>query len=252
MESSSLKICGVWDASLSAAPTELPAEAVHLWQRELHESASDLEACRELLSAEERDKAMRYRIERPRSDYILTRGTLRFLLAQYLHLTPAEISFGYTQYGKPFLTPESDLRFNVSHSHGLALMGFVRQREIGVDVEQVRAQSDAKTLAERFFSVREREYLRDLSGDELHAAFFRCWTRKEAYIKAKGEGLSLPLHQFDVSIDPDPKQALLATRPDHSEANRWSILNVSAKSGYAAAFAVEKKVEPSKSPLRSY
>ncbi len=187
---------------------------------------------------------MRYRIERPRSDYILTRGTLRFLLAQYLHLTPAEISFGYTQYGKPFLIPQSDLRFNVSHSHGLALMGFVRQREIGVDVEQVRAQDDAKKLAERFFSVREREQLRDFSGDELHAAFFRCWTRKEAYIKAKGEGLSLPLHQFDVSIEPDPQLALLATRPDRSEANRWAIFNVSAKSGYSAALAVEKEVAP--------
>src|SRR3984885_16050264 len=148
MESSSLKICGVWDASLSAAPAELPAEAVHLWQRELHETASDLEACRELLSAEERDKAMRYRIERPRSDYILTRGTLRFLLAQYLHLTPAEISFGYTQYGKPFLSPESDLRFNVSHSHGLALVGFGRRLSVGVDVEQGRAQRAAKKIAE--------------------------------------------------------------------------------------------------------
>jgi len=124
------------------------------------------------------------------------------------------------------------------------MMGFVRRREIGVDVEHVRAQEDARKLAERFFSVSERESMRDLSGDELHGAFFRCWTRKEAYIKAKGEGLSLPLQQFDVSIEPDPKQALLATRPDRSEVNRWTIYNVSAKSGYAAALAVEKEVEP--------
>lgn len=244
MESSPLSICGVWDASLSAPPVNLPTGVVHLWQRELPASSPDLEQCRELLSAEEREKALRYRIERPRSDYVLTRGTLRFLLAQYLQLTPSDISFRYTQYGKPFLSPDSDLRFNVSHSHGLALMGFVRRREIGVDVEQVRAQEDAKKLAERFFSVRERDNLRDLSGDQLHAAFVRCWTRKEAYIKAKGGGLSLPLYQFDVSIEPDPKQALLATRPDRSEANRWTIYNVSAKSGYAAALAVEKEVEP--------
>ncbi len=244
MESSSLNIRGVWDASLSGSPPDLPVGVVHLWQRELHTASPALEQCRELLSAEEREKAMRYRIERPRSDYILTRGTVRFLLAQYLHLTPAEISFRYTQYGKPLLAIESDLRFNVSHSHGLALMGFVRQREIGVDVEQVRAQDDAKKLAERFFSIRERESLRDLTGDDLHAAFFRCWTRKEAYIKAKGEGLSLPLHQFDVSIEPDPTQALLATRPDRSEAKRWTLLNVSAKSGYAAALAVQKTSNP--------
>ncbi len=242
MESSPLTICGVWDASLSATPADLPAGAVHLWQRELHASSPDLEQCRELLSSEEREKALRFRIERPRSDYILTRGTLRFLLARYLDLTPGEISFGYTHYGKPFLSPDSDLHFNVSHSHGLALMGFVRRREIGVDVEQVRAQDDAKKLAERFFSVRERDRLRNLSGDELHAAFFRCWTRKEAYIKAKGEGLSLPLHQFDVSIEPDPKQALLATRPDPAEANRWTIYDVGGKPGYAAALAVGQEI----------
>ena len=91
MESSPLSICGVWDASLNSSPPYLPSGVVHLWQRELHASSPDLEQCRELLSAEEREKALRYRIERPRSDYILTRGTLRFLLAQYLHLTPSDI-----------------------------------------------------------------------------------------------------------------------------------------------------------------
>ena len=153
-----------------------------------------------------------------------------------------EISFQYTEYGKPFLG-NSDLQFNVSHTEGLALLAFVRRRGVGIDVEKVRAQTDVRQLAERFFSVHERSSLRELAGDELHAAFFRCWTRKEAYIKAKGEGLSLPLHQFDVSIEPNPEQALIATRPDSREANRWSIRNVTVASGYAAAIALGSEPE---------
>lgn len=231
-------ICGVWDASLDASPEELPADTVHLWQRTLENSAPDLDACYALLNSEERAKAARYRIERPRSDYILTRGTLRALLSRYLRRHPTEISFRYTEHEKPNLTSDTDLRFNVSHSDGLALLGFTRTREIGVDVEKIRPQVDVRQLTERFFSVHEGSAMRDLSGDDLHSAFFRCWTRKEAYIKASGEGLSLPLHQFDVSIEADPKQALLGTRPDASEARRWSIRNVSIRPGYAAAVCV--------------
>ena len=130
------------------------------------------------------------------------------------------------------------MRFNVSHTDGLALLAFVRTRDIGVDVEKIKAATDAKKLAERFFSDRERSFLESLSGEELHAAFFRCWTRKEAYVKARGEGLSLPLHQFDVSVAEDEPQALLATRPDPSEADRWVLRDLPTSPGYAAALAV--------------
>jgi 4'-phosphopantetheinyl transferase len=235
-----LEIREVRDAALEALPGELPKGELHLWKRSLDSSTPAIEACFALLSPEEREKAQRYRVERPRSDYILTRGTLRSLLAGYLR-RPQDFSFQYTTYGKPFLADHADLHFNVSHSEGLALLAFVRGREIGVDVERVRAQSDVLKLAERFFSARERHDLRSLSGDELHAAFFRCWTRKEAYIKAKGDGLSLPLHEFDVSIAPNQTQALLATRPDGSEAKRWGISDVAVPSGYAAAVAVEQE-----------
>jgi len=237
-----LEIRGIWDASLSSSVPALPVGVVHLWQRTLHVAAPDFDACYELLSAEEREKAARYRVERPRSDFILTRGTLRSLLSKYRGKSPREISFRYAEHGKPHLSDDSGLQFNVSHCEGLSLMGFVQDCEIGVDVEKVRAQDDLKELAERFFSVHERDNLRNLSGNELHSAFFRCWTRKEAYIKAKGEGLSLPLHQFDVSIEPDPPQALLATRPDPSEAARWTIRNVAASPGYASAVAVAQTI----------
>ncbi|HEX3819920.1 MAG TPA: 4'-phosphopantetheinyl transferase superfamily protein [Candidatus Sulfotelmatobacter sp.] len=236
-----LEICEVRDAALEAPGQEINNGEVHLWRRSLGASPPAIDACFALLAPDEREKAQRFRVERPRSDYILTRGTLRSLLAGYLCRTPQDFSFQYTTYGKPFLADHRELQFNVSHTDGLALLAFVRDREIGVDVEKVRAQSDVKKLAERFFSDRERDGLRDLAGEELHAAFFRCWTRKEAYIKAKGDGLSLPLHQFDVSVAPNQAQALLATRPDPSEAGRWKISDVPVQSGYAAAVAIEQK-----------
>jgi 4'-phosphopantetheinyl transferase len=105
-------------------------------------------------------------------------------------------------------------------------------------VEKLDREIEAERLAERFFSQRERQGLRPLRGDELQAAFFRCWTRKEAYIKAKGDGLSLPLHQFDVSIDESDRDTLLATRPDPAEAARWTICDVPMGPAYAAAVAI--------------
>jgi 4'-phosphopantetheinyl transferase len=237
-----LEFSEVRDAALEEPSGAIREGEVHLWRRSLEDSPAAIDACFALLSPEERQKARRYRVERPRSDYVLTRGSLRLLLAGYLHLNPQDFSFQYTAHGKPFLKDYRDLRFNVSHTDGLALLAFVPEREIGVDVEKIRAQSDVLKMAERFFSDHERQHLRNLQGDELHAAFFRCWTRKEAYIKAKGEGLSLPLHQFDVSIAPDEKQALLATRPDGQEALRWAIGDVPVPSGYAAAIAVERTI----------
>ena len=222
----------------SSMVPDLRSDVAHIWTRPLGVPTEMKEACFALLSQEERERAARYRVERPRTDFIVTRGTLRSLVAGYLGMAPHEMSFGYSQYGKPHIDGPFDLRFNVSHTDGLALLGFVRTRAIGVDVEKITPSPDARKLAERFFSVRERESLGNLSGDELRAAFFRCWTRKEAYVKARGEGLSLPLHQFDVSVAADESHALLATRPDSSEAGRWILRDLPAESGYAAALAV--------------
>jgi 4'-phosphopantetheinyl transferase len=242
MASSQLRIYELRDAELDSVSETLTPDVVHLWRRSLQQTEDSIQACHQLLLPEEREKASRYRVERPRSDYILTRGTLRSLLSKYLAVPATEIAFHYTEYGKPFLH-SSALRFNVSHTEGLALMAFALKREIGVDVERVRPQRDVRQLAERFFSVHERRSLRDLSGSELHHAFFRCWTRKEAYIKAVGEGLSMPLHQFDVSIEPTPVEGLIATRPDRYESRLWTIRNVPVDSGYAAALAVQISAE---------
>ena len=233
-----IQISDVWDAASTNCVPELGSEVVHLWQRRLSVPAVEVSACYGLLSSEEQERALRFRPERSRNDFVLTRGTLRLLLAQYLDISPQKIRFRYEEHGKPILEGEGNLCFNVSHTDGLALMAFVRQRALGVDVENLGREIEAERLAERFFSERERQALRHLTGHELHAAFFRCWTRKEAYIKAKGHGLSMPLHQFDVSIEPGDRDALLATRPDPVEARRWTICDVPIGPGYAAAVAV--------------
>jgi 4'-phosphopantetheinyl transferase len=230
---------------------DLQRDVVSVWIRSLQVAPAIEQSCYELLSAQECERAARYRAGRPRNDFVLTRGTLRFLLARYLGTTPQALSFRYSKHGKPVLDGFHDrssddglfdLRFNVSHTDGLALLAFVRKREIGIDVEKIHAVPDMRKLVERFFSLHERDSLEKLSGEELPAAFFRCWTRKEAYVKARGEGLSLPLHQFDVSVAAEVSQALLATRPDASEASRWIVHDLPAGQGYAAAVAVGQTV----------
>jgi 4'-phosphopantetheinyl transferase len=233
-----VQISEVLDAKTSGHPPALTSGVVHLWQRRLDASTEEVSAYYPLLSTEEQQRALRFRVERPRKEFVLTRATLRILLAQYLGSTPQEVRFRYAVRGKPTLEGERGLCFNVSHTNGLALLAFVKQRAIGVDVERLGRETEVERLAERFFSKRERDELKPLCGDELRAAFFRCWTRKEAYVKARGEGLSLPLHQFDVSVAPDASHALLATRPDPAEAALWTISDVTMGSGYAAAVAV--------------
>jgi 4'-phosphopantetheinyl transferase len=226
------------DASDRSVVADLPLDVVHVWIRPLEVPASVEQTCYEVLSPDERQRAAGFRVVRPRRNFVVTRGTLRSLAALYVRAEPQQLSFRYSEHGKPALDGPFEIRFNVSHTNGLALLAFVRTRNIGVDVEKIEAATDARKLAERFFSVRERSLLENLSGEELHAAFFRCWTRKEAYVKALGEGLSLPLHQFDVSVAPDELQALLATRPDPSEASRWMVRDLQTGPGYAAALAV--------------
>ena len=233
-----LDVSSVLDATRIEGPNELAPGVVHLWQRRLTASAPEITECYGLLSDEEKERAMRFRVDRPRIDFVLTRATLRQLLAQYLRTSPQQVCFRYAAHGKPALVGESELCFNVSHTEGLALMGFAQRRAVGVDVENLGRKTEVERLAKRFFSERENEALKQLCGDELQAAFFRCWTRKEAYIKAKGDGLSLPLDQFDVSIIADDRDALLATRPDPAEAARWTIRDVAVGAGYAAAVAV--------------
>src|SRR5439155_2208354 len=174
-------------------------------------------------------------------EFLISHGMLRMLLGSYLSIAPQEVCFQCGSHGKPELdcaTVQSTLSFNISHTDGLALCAFSSRFRIGVDVEKVRTDFNTAEIAERFFSLAEREALRGLPAQEQHEAFFRCWTRKEAYIKALGEGLSHPLHQFDVSLR-KTAVALLATRPVASDAAGWFLHAVPLPEGYVGAVAVE-------------
>jgi 4'-phosphopantetheinyl transferase len=152
------------------------------------------------------------------------------------------VVFCYGAHGKPALAGDTGadaIRFNAAHSLGVALYAVTRGREVGIDLEHIRFDLAVMEIAERFFSRREVATLRTLPTEAQRQAFFRCWTRKEAYIKARGEGLSLPLDQFDVSLTPAEPAAVLGTQRDPSETARWSLQELPLAPDYVAALAVE-------------
>ena len=157
-------------------------------------------------------------------------------------MRPEQLRFNYNSWGKPSLSEQQGglgPRFNVSHSHELALYGFTRNREIGLDIEYMREDMAGEQIAERFFSRAEVETLRTLPASQQTVAFFNCWTRKEAYLKARGQGLTLPLDDFDVSLSPGQPAQLLSVKSGPQELSRWSLKELQPGQGYVAAVAVE-------------
>jgi 4'-phosphopantetheinyl transferase len=217
-------------------------DGVHVWRACLDLPDSGVETLRRTLAVDELGRAKRYRFERDRRRFIVARGLLRAILAGYTGVEPGQLRFRYGPRGKPRLVGEIGGRalcFNVAHAHELALFAVARGREIGVDVEYVREDFAGIEIAERFFSPREVVTLRQLPAEARTKAFFNCWTRKEAYIKARGDGLSLPLDRFDVSLAPDEPAALLSIAWDPEEASRWSLMELAPGPGYVGAVAVE-------------
>ena len=223
------------------SPLVLTEDEVQLWRIDLEAIGADESRWQRVLSADELERASRFHFSRDRQRFVASRAWLRTILASYLATDPNGLSFSYSKKEKPSLAQtraDSGVTFNVSHSGGIALLAFTRRREIGVDIEQVRSDADWEAIARRFFSTHEQTQLAALPTEEKVDAFFRCWTRKEAYIKATGDGLSLPLNQFDVSLAAGEKSALLATRPDGLEAGRWLLQEVPGGPGYIAALCV--------------
>jgi 4'-phosphopantetheinyl transferase len=165
---------------------------------------------------------------------------LRDILGRYLKLPPESLQFNYSSYGKPSLGDQfAWLRFNVSHAGELALYAFSRNRELGIDIEEVRKDIEHLQIATNFFSKQEVEALHALPAHLQQEAFFLCWTRKEAYIKGVGEGLSLPLDSFDVSLGPSEPACLLAVRGNEEEAARWTLKALEPGENYHAALVAE-------------
>jgi 4'-phosphopantetheinyl transferase len=214
---------------------------VHVWRVELNQPEPLLEKFRETLEEQELDRASRFHFEKHRRHFTAGRGVLRQLLSQYLGTKPEQLRLSYGAYGKPALNGEhkdSRLRFNMSHSHEVALFAFAEDRELGVDVEHIRTDFASEEVARRFFSRREVETFNALPRHDQVAAFFKCWTRKEAFIKVIGKGLSQPLDKFDVTLG--QPAALLWVSGD--DASRWSLYDLEVGGDYAGALAVEGQV----------
>jgi|SRR5208282_4898705 len=219
----------------------LPPSEVHVWRANLDLDSVELERAQATLTSDERARAARFHFPKDQHCFIAARAALRTILARYIDRTPAQIEFCYGPSGKPELPPGSDtdgLCFNLSHSQGLALYAITRHCEIGVDLEGVRANFAWEEIASRFFAPREVEALRLVPSRSRAEAFFNCWTRKEAFVKARGEGLSFPLDQFEVSVAPGEPARLLRTMGDPQEASHWSIRELEPSAGYVAAIAV--------------
>jgi 4'-phosphopantetheinyl transferase len=236
----------------SAAGLELPAGEVHLWSIDLDPPAERVEALRRFLSPDEQERASRFRFDRHRRQYAVGRGALRALLGGYLGTRPELVRFTYGPRGKPFLAEESQLFFNLSNSNELALVGFMLGREIGVDVEHLKPMPDCEKISERFFSESERRVLRDLPAERKEEAFFNCWTRKEAYLKAVGEGLAAPLDSFDVTLAPGEPPRMLTLRGDAAAASRWWFQHFRIDPDYIGALALERQSEVEEWVVRAW
>jgi 4'-phosphopantetheinyl transferase len=230
------------DAGLALGPGE-----IHVWAIRLDPEPAEVERLGRCLAADEWERAHRFRFDKHRRQYVVGRGALRTLLAGYLRgrglqLRPEAVRFRYGPRGKPFLEPPQDaggLEFNLSNSDELALAAFVLGREIGVDVEFLRPMPDCEQISERFFSASERQVLREIPGPRKEETFFNCWTRKEAYLKAVGEGLAAPLDSFDVTLAPDDPPRMLTLEGDAARAARWFFHHLVPAESYVGAVAIE-------------
>lgn len=219
---------------------QLKSGEIHLWHVSPSNTEFDWTSSKRLLSADELTRMGRFHFDKDRNNFLFARSMLRMLLASYLGVFPEELIFAYSAYGKPSLArPSVRLDFNMSHSNGDLLIATCLGRNIGVDIEWVRHDLDVHEIAQRFFSAAENEALQAMPDSLRYDTFFSCWTRKEAFVKARGEGLSCPLDSFDVSVDAGAGTVNLTMRPDPSEAQHWELCAIGGLPGFAAAVAVE-------------
>jgi len=225
-------------ASWRAPPAklELAQDEVHVWRLALQQPPAEIERLRRLLAAEERARAARFRFEHDRRRFTVSHGVLRLILGRYLQQSPEALRYELNAYGKPALAgPARWLSFNLSHSGEMALVTVAADRAVGVDVERMRTDVAGEEIASKYFSEREMQELSSLPPAQRTEAFFLCWTRKEAFIKAVGEGVSYPLAQFDVSLTPGARPCLHRVGEDPTEVGRWTLVGLEPGPGYAGA-----------------
>ena len=217
-------------------------DGVHVWRLSLDLPPDGVQVLRGSLTEDEISRAGRYHRETDRTRFIVARGLLRVILARYLNVRPEEIQFRYNSWGKPYLAPDrhpSPPLFNLSHSYGLALCGLSRNRMVGVDLERVRLLTEYEQIMEQVFCPQEIRTLTALPDPMRQRTFFSNWTRKEAYIKALGRGLSIPLNRFDVSAGSPVPTSVTSESWGFPKTTRWSLQDLNLGDKYVGAVAVE-------------
>jgi len=230
-----------WTIEGERLTTNDEREVAHVWRVDLNDESIEHQ-CFRLLSEDERGRAAKFRFEKDRSHFIIARGVLRQVLGQYLSENPVTLTFEYGKNGKPFL-PKNILQFNLSHAGGVALIVLTKNHDIGIDIEVINPKVEVEQVAKHFFAKGEIDSLMSLHETQRHEAFFNCWTRKEAFIKATGDGLSFPLNQFEVTLKPDEKAELLVTHFDEKEREKWSLFDIDVREGFKAALAVRGMIK---------
>ncbi len=223
-------------AALPSSGFELAADEIAVWPVQLGGECV-AEAFHPFLNEAERARAARFRASAHRGTWVQSRAALRVLLGRYLQRPAGSIEFHETGRGKPTLGASFDLNFNNSHSGSCALMAFANNQDLGVDVEMIKPMNDLSQIARRFFCPAEADELHALEQDARHDAFFRCWTRKEAYLKATGDGLYTPLDSFQVTMRSDVPARVVHIGGDEAEGNAWTVHDLTCIPGYAAAIA---------------
>ena len=216
---------------------EVPAleTSVHVWAVKLDDASVDLDRGRDLLSPDERERAARFRFERHRRRYLVAHIALHEILSRYLPIEPARLSFDLGTNGKPKLhqaLAASGIEFNLSHSNEMALLAVAHGREVGVDIEHAREKFEFQEVAERFFTAKEVAAMRGLPSTLQRQAFFKCWTSKEAFLKARGTGLSGALDEVEISLSNDEQIRIVANVP------HWWLFELDPIAGYEAALVV--------------
>jgi 4'-phosphopantetheinyl transferase len=232
----------LWD--LPPNQRHLADRDVHIWAASLNKSAEQISSLQQIFSPDERNRARQFKVERDRNRFIAGRGLLRKILGSYMQVAPAQLQFTYSKRGKPALEGRSGqgpLHFNVAHSKDLILIAVTRACAVGIDVEWIHPISDAEEIAARFFSRREAAKLMAQVNERRIPAFFNLWTRKEAWLKATGDGLSEMLREVEVSFLPEEPASVLAISENIEAARRWTLLGLTPATEFAAAIAVEAK-----------
>jgi len=221
---------------------DMAGDEIHVWCAGLDKLATELPEFASPLSESERKRAAQFRFDRDRNRFIVRHGVLRMILGSYLSIEPARVTFSYESRGKPLVSvpvTAPSFHFNLSHSNGLALIAVTRRAALGVDIECVRIVPEADQIAAKFFSPHETAVLNAIPAEQKMEAFFHCWTRKEAYLKATGEGIADALPRIEVSLTPGQSARLLKINGETIAESLWTLNALAPAPGFVGALAIK-------------